>query len=946
MRFAILGTVAVSRDGVPVPLRAPMARGLLATLLLNANRPVPAHHLVAALWGGSPPATATASLHNHVMRLRRTLGAAGADPELIQRVHDGYLIAVPPGRLDLDEFTEHCRLGRQARADGRWADAAGSLSDALALWRGEPLGDLPGSGAETAGVGRLREARLQAVEGLAEARLRLGEYSTAIAELGPVVREHPWVEVLHGQLMRALYGSGRQADALEVYRDLRRELATELGIEPSPALQQLHQRILDSTVETPAADRLPAAPPAPPPAPVRPDAPVPRQLPMVTRFFAGRALELKKLAGCIAEAGDPGAAGITTISGTAGIGKTTLALHWAHQVADRFPDGQLYVNLRGFDPTGQPMPAEQAVRGFLDALGTAPGRIPATLEAQTALYRSLVAGRRLLVVLDNARDAEQVRPLLPGSTGCLVLVTSRSALTSLVAVEGAQPLTLDVLTVPEATELLTRRLGPETVAAEPDAVAELIDTCARLPLALGVAAARLAMNPALRIADMVDRLGDDRHRLPALNAGDTSSDVRTVFSWSYEQLGEPAARLFRLLSVHPGPDVSETAAARIADLPTGRARTALEELATAHLLAEHAPRRHHFHDLLRAYAGDLAREHDDEDRRRAATERMLDHYLHTAYAAERLLSPARDPIALTAPRPGAAPDPIDTVDRAMAWCDAERRVLLALGPAAAAAGFDTHAWQLPWAILTYLSRRGLRHDLRAGQLGALEATRRLGDPRAEALAHRHLGQACRGLGDLDAAHTHLHRALALERELHNPSGQATVLHSLALWHEQRAEHAEALHHAQHALDLHRTAGHRPGQARLLNAVGWYQSLLGNHRQAIADCREALALLRESGDRYSEACTLASLGHAHWQTGDAQPALTHYREALALHRELGARPQEALALAELGDIHHATGDHQAATDHWRAALVIHTELDHPDADRLRTKLATHRHHPDR
>ncbi|WP_035844520.1 AfsR/SARP family transcriptional regulator [Kitasatospora azatica] len=959
MRFAVLGPVTVSRGGVPIPIRAPMARSLLAALLLNANRSVPIHQLLIALWGDRPPATATASLHNHVMRLRRTLGAAdGVDP--VQRTPDGYLIAVRPGQLDLQDFAEQCRLGQEAVAAGRWSEAAGRwseaaevLSAALALWRGEPLSDVPGVGIDPARLEGLREARLQAVERLADVRLRLGQYHRVIAELRPVVREHPWVEVLHGQLMRALYGAGRQADALEVYRELRRELANELGIEPSAAIRALHQRILDSALEVvgpPPAEvsagvaaqvaaqvgaqigaqvRTPAGPPRL----------VPRQLPLVTRYFTGRIAELKSLAQSMEESDETGAgARITTITGTAGIGKTTLALHWAHQAAERFPDGQLYVNLRGFDPSSRPMTAEQAVRGFLDALGTAPERMPRTLETQTALYRSLVAGRRLLVVLDNARDAEQVRPLLPGSATCPVLVTSRNRLAGLVAVEGAHPLSLDLLSHPEAADLLARRLGPETMARESAAVAELIESCARLPLALGVAAARLAMNPTFPVADLLTRLADLHDRLTTLNGGDSATDVRAVFSWSYEQLSSPAARLFRLLSVHPGPDLSLTVAARISDLTTGQARAALDELTDAHLLTEHQPGRFLSHDLLRAYAGELARELDGDRQRRAATERMLDHCLHTAYAAERLISPARDPIELAPACPGGSAEQLLTAAQAMDWCDAEYRVLLAAGPAAAEAGFDTHAWQIPWATMTYLLRRGRRHDVRAGQFAALAAARRLDDRRGQALAHRHLGQVCRSLGDHELARTHLLQALELEGELNSPSGQATVLHSLAIWYEQAGGHQQALDHAQRALELYRAAGHRPGQARLLNAVGWYHSLLGNHQQALTDCRAALTLLRESGDRYSEACTLGSLGHAHWQTGDAEQAVASYRQALELHRELGSRPQQALVLTELGDVQQGSGEHGAARQSWQAALAILTELGHPDAEQVRARLA--------
>ncbi|MDH6579455.1 BTAD domain-containing putative transcriptional regulator [Kitasatospora sp. MAP5-34] len=949
MRFAVLGPVTVTRDSAPVPVSSRMGRTLLALLLVNADRTVPVHRLVGALWGDTPPPTATASLHNHVMRLRRVLGPDGA---AIQRTPDGYLISLRPGQLDLHEFDDRCRRGRAALAEGRWLDTADALSAALGLWRGEPLADVPVVNLDTEDLDHIHETRLQAIEGLAEARLRLGQYGQVISELRPVVREHPWAEALHGQLMRAFYGAGRQADALKVYRDLRQELVDELGVEPSPAVRELHQRILDADaavetdadgVDLPAGGLSTARPPVkadPPSRPSQPvQQPVPQQLPPTTRYFAARSDALATLFDLLDDTGDaPGAARIATITGTAGVGKTALAVHWAHQCAERFPDGRLYVNLRGFDPAGQPVTAEHAVRGFLDGLGMPPGRIPAAFEAQVALYRSLVAGRRLLVVLDNARDAEQVRPLLPGTATCPVLVTSRNRLASLVAIEGAQLLPLDLLTVAEARELLARRLGPETVAREAASVDELIELCARLPLALSVVAARLAMNPGFPFATLLARLADTRDRLATLNAGDTVTDVRAVFSWSYEQLSGPAARLFRLLSVHPGPDVSLPAAACLADLTPTQARAALDELADSHLLTEHAPGRYASHDLLRAYAADLARTVEDEPGRRAAAERMLDHYLHTAYAAERLIYPARDPITLRAACPGAVPEDFATAGAAMAWYDAEHLVLLAAGAAAADSGFDTQAWQLPWALTTYLVRSGRWHDVRTSQRAGLAAARRLGELRGQALAHRVLGQLCREPDERETGGAHLREALDLERRLGSLSGQADVLHSLAFWYELGVNYPEALDHAQQALELHRAAGHPSGQARLLNAVGWYRSRLGDHEQALVDCQEALALIQGTGDRNSEAQVLNSLGHLHQTLGQTAQAVSAYRQSVDVHRENGHRPAEADALVKLGDAHRAAGDLAEAQEHWRAALAILTDLGRPDAEEVRAKLS--------
>jgi hypothetical protein len=377
---------------------------------------------------------------------------------------------------------------------------------------------------------------------------------------------------------------------------------------------------------------------------------VPRQLPVAARHFAGRAGALTVLAGLAAEAGGADGAGramvISVIEGTAGIGKTALAVHFAHQVAGDFPDGQLYVNLRGFDPAGPPMTPGEAVHIFLDALGVRAGQLPASLDAQVGLYRSLLAGRRMLVLLDNARDAGQVRPLLPASPGCLVLVTSRSQLTGLAAAEGAMPLALDLLTGEEAKELLAARLGGDRLAADPAAAQELTGLCARLPLALAIAAARAATQPALPLADLAAELRDAGGRLDALDAGDAAASVRAVFSWSYQQLDAAAARMFRLLGLHPGPAIGTPAAASLAGLPPRPARTVLTELTRAHLLAEPAPGRFAFHDLLRAYAAERAQADEGGTERHAAVHRMLDHYLHTACPAALLIHPTSQTMIL------------------------------------------------------------------------------------------------------------------------------------------------------------------------------------------------------------------------------------------------------------------------------------------------------------
>ena len=498
---------------------------------------------------------------------------------------------------------------------------------------------------------------------------------------------------------------------------------------------------------------------------------VPRQLPGPVRLFVGRDAELAALTGLLDSAGStPAAVMISAIGGTAGVGKTALALHWAHQVAGRFPDGQLYVNLRGFHPSGKPMSSAGAIRDLLDAFQVPAEQIPASLDAQAGLYRSLLAGRRMLVVLDNARDAGQVRPLLPGSPGCLVVVTSRSQLAGLAATDGAYQLTLDLLTEAEARQLLVRRLGAARLAQEPEAVAELIALCARLPLALAITAARASSRPGFGLGALAEELADARRRLDALDAGDAAASVRAVFSWSLDSLSAPAARLFALLGLHPGPDVTIEAAASLADISLPQARRVILELADAHLITEHVPGRFSLHDLLHAYTAERAAADSDQGRQ-AALARVLDHYLHTARTAALLLNPARVPVTpsrvpvpLSPPQPGVTPEHLDGQQHALAWLEAERHVLIAVITLAARAGFDTCAWQLPWAMSNFLDRRGYWQDSATVHSTALHATTRLGDTAAQTAIRRQLAHACIRLADYDQAGAHLTHCLKLYQQ--------------------------------------------------------------------------------------------------------------------------------------------------------------------------------------
>ncbi len=734
---------------------------------------------------------------------------------------------------------------------------------------------------------------------------------------------------LSGLSVRAIINMER-GKTIRPYRDSVRALADALDL-PGPQREQLIAASRRCANSSPAAGREASG------AACGQSPAVPRQLPAGVRHFAGRARELETLSALLDGAADAGAAVvISAVGGTAGVGKTALAVHWAHQVADQFPDGQLYVDLRGFGPSADPIPPADAIRRFLNALGVPADQVPSSADAQQDLFRSLLARRRMLMVLDNARDASQVRPLLPGGQGCAVVVTSRSQLASLVAVEGAHPLSLDVLTAPEARELLERRLGPERIAAEPDAVTELTELCARLPLALAIAAARAALHPGMSIAALVMGLRDANERLGALEAGEAVG-VRAVFSWSYRHQLEPARRMFRLLGIHPGPDITAAAAASLAGVSLAQACRTLGWLTETGLLTEHAPGRFRFHDLLRAYAVDRARAEDGQSQQRAAIHRVLDHYLHSAYSAARVLQKHPAAITLDPLQPGVAPERVDDYEQSMAWFEAEHQVLVALVDLAVRTGFDTHGWQLPMTLPAYFDRKGYLRSFTAVQQAALAAAERLSDRKAQALVHRSIGSSDVRVGAYQDAERHYEQALCLYRQLGDRAGQARVHLGIGFSRDQQRRYREALAHCAQALTLYQSVDDRAWQAITLNNIGWCHARLGDYREALACCQQAIGLHQELGDQHSEAHAWDSLGYAHHQLGHQATAVSSYQRALTLFRQLGDRVNEAEILDHLGDAHQADSEPKLATDAWQQGVAILDELRHPRAEQLRRKL---------
>ncbi len=962
LRVGVLGPVTVWREGREVAAGQPKQLAVLGVLASRANRVVSLGQLVDAVWGDQPPASAEGGIYTYVAGLRRVLepdrpnraaGGAHRDRARVLVSSDGgYLLRLGDGGLDAGHFEERLGTSRRLRAAGDLGGAARFVDEALQLWRGQPYTGVPGPFAESERR-RLAELRTTALEERADLLLAQGQETAAVPELTALVTGHPLRERARGLLMIALYRCGRQAEALGVFHDARERLAEDLGIDPGGELTRIYHQVLttDPALEAGSASSAgapagtgarpeaaagaagPAAAPesAGPERAAGSDPPVPggspAQLPPEPAGFVGRQAELGWLHRLLPAAGPASSAAppfpVALITGTAGVGKTTLAIRFARQASARFPDGQLYVNLRGFDPAGEPMSARTALQWFFDSLGVPARQVPAELDARSALLRTLLDGKRMLLLLDNAHDADQVRPLLPGSSGCMVLVTSRSQLTGLV-VAGARPLPLDVLDPAEAAELVSGRLGAERAAAELDAVAALVRHSAGLPLALSVTCARAATRPAMRLADLAAELGDARGRLDALRTGEASTDLRAVFSWSADKLSPPAARMFRLLGLHAGPDITAAAAASLAAVPAAAARTALAELTRASLLAQDAAGRFSCHDLLHAYAAELAAAMSDEAGRELAGRRVLDHYLRTAQAAAVRLFPGHGQIELPPAADGVSAETFtgaDGYEAALAWFSAEHRVLRNLVEQAAAGHYDEHCWKLAWCWAPPLYLCGRVQDVLAVQQTAVLAAGRLGDRDALAHVHYELGHVTSVLSDRPAADEHLRQALELFTDLGDRASVGMCHFGLGALLSEEGRYDEALKHAMEALRERRRLADHAAVAYSENAVGWILAHLGQPDTALWYCRRALALHREYGSRTGVAATLDSIAFAHGQREDFPQALAHCDEALAVYQSLGDLGGEATALQRRGDLQLAAGDADAAQGSWKRALEL-------------------------
>jgi tetratricopeptide (TPR) repeat protein/DNA-binding SARP family transcriptional activator len=926
VEFRLLGPVEVCAAGVCLEMGPPQQRAVLAALAVDAGRPVFRDTLIDRIWSGRAPEGAASALYAHINRIRLVLAGEGAgeEPMRLARRSGGYVLEVDPEDVDLHRFRQLALAARdQQRPDD---ERARLLRAALGLWRGEPLADLPGEW-----PARMRdswkEERLDAAVAWAQAELRMGRPDEVIGPVRELVADQPLKERPIGVLMQALAAAGRGAEALECYAIARSRLIEALGAEPGLELQSVHLAILKG--ERPAAPK--GEGPVPGSVSRSAPLPLPAQLPPDVHGFTGRYDELDELDRLLIKEGDQSTAVvISAVAGTAGVGKTALAVRWAHLVRDAFPDGQLYVDLRGYGPD-RPIPAEKALARFLTNLGVAGPDIPLDVDDRAARYRTEINGRRMLVVLDNAASVEQIRPLLPGTPSCSVVVTSRDSLPGLVALHGGCRLDLDLLPLPDAVTLLHRLIG-ERVEAEPEAATTLATQCARLPLALRVAAELATTRPAAPLADLVRELADQAQRLQRLDAGgDPRAAVRVVFSWSYKHLPADAARAFRLAGLHPGSDLDAYSVAALTNTTADRARRSLDVLARAHLMRLNRPGRYGTHDLLRAYACELAESQDSESDRRTALTRLFDYYLAAAATARDALSPAE---RRQRPRISPAGSPIPSVAdpaAALAWLDAERPNLVAVCTHTADHGWPGHTMRLATTLFRYLDSGAHFPDALSIHTDARNAARQMGDRAAEAYALANLGVVHMRQGRYEQAAEHYQGALGLFRETGDRVGEARTLTHLGLvnWRQGRYQQA-AERHAQ-ALTCYRQTGTRVGEANALSNLGLVSWRQGRYGEAAEGHRQALTLYRETGHRFGEANALANLGVVYLRQGRYEQADDDLRQALTLFRETGNRVGVGYALANLGVVNLRQGRHEQAADDLRQALTVFRETGDRDGE---------------
>jgi DNA-binding SARP family transcriptional activator len=950
--FRMLGPLEVRTERGWSGINAAKWRSLLAVLLLNPGQVVSTDRLIMELWDDHPPAKASNLVSIYVHRLRRLIG--DADGRMLVTRAPGYQFLLGPEDLDSQRFAALTAAGTKELSSGEARRAAELLSEALALWRGRALADVAPSALVNAEAGRLEESRLDAQLLRIEADLRCGRHAHVVVELQRLIIDHQLREELWVLLIRALRGAGRHAEALEVYAQARTVIADELGVDPGAELQHLYHQMLAAdaghepqdarTQADSPAGASPAggtADPEPSPAAAEP-LPLVAQLPADIPDFTGRAEHVQNLRDMLSgppRPDSPGAVVVAAVIGAGGLGKTTLAVHAAHLLRAQFPDGQLYINLLG--ATQHPATPSDVLARFLRDLGIDPVRIPVGEEERAAQYRSRLTDRRVLIVLDDARDAAQVRPLLPGSAACAVLVTTRGRMPDLA---GSRFVDLDVLEPDEARQMFATIVGSARAEVEPDATEEVLAACAGLPLAIRIAGARLAARGGWTVRTLARRLSDERQRLDQLRVGNLA--VRACFEVSFASLpgsGQPGgvdpARAFRLLGVWAGPSIGLLAAAALLAQPEGTAAEVLEVLVDAHLLDSPVPDVYRFHDLLRVYAADRARAQETEQVRMDAITRVLTWYLHTVEAAARVISPQHTRVPLDPASAEVRPLDFTALDAALNWCEAERTRLVAAVRLAAESGRHEIAWKLPAAAMSFFFRRSHWTNWVVTHQIGLSSARELGDRLAEAWMLNNLGMAY-GQQRMEESVSCFEQALALYRELGDAQGEARAATNVANAYFVLRRFREALAAGQRSLAIEREAGQRYGEGIALDILGCAYRELAQYDEAIDCLRQALAIFRELDDRDSEADSLSDLGAAYLGRGWVDQATASLREALVIRRDIGDRHGQALTLHRLGLTQQRAGNPAEARQSLSEALHLLEDLgDHAQSAQVRASLVT-------
>ena len=928
-------------DGRVVTLGQPRQRAVFAVLAVRAPHSVSLSDLVDAVWGDNAPASAEGSLHTYVGALRQALEPdrpRRAPSTLLVTTGAGYALRLDRNDRDVDQFDRAVLEAGRQYSSGELAAAADRVRTALQLWRGTPLADVPGPFADNQRT-RLADSRLAAVVLWARIALDLGAHHEVTHELGKEVRDHPLHEELAGLRMLGLYRAGRQADALAAFHDIRRTLADELGIDPGPELRALHQRILasDPDLIQPVSGAARVEPAREPEGVARPTGTttlvVPAQLPHDVASFVGRGAEVARLVELLSPSTTQTAIVISAIDGTGGIGKTALAVHACHQLADRFPDGQLHIDLHGFDPTHPPTDPSNAVAQLLRGLGVDPAGIPLEPDERFGLYRSVLAGRSILLLLDNATDANQVRPLLPGTPTCSVIVTSRNRLAGLVAHDGAHRITLDVLPDHDAINLLTTVIGTRRATTEPDAVRDLARLCGRLPLALRIAGERIAAHPHLTLTDLADELEHEHDRLDLLTADDTTA-VRATFSWSYHALKPQVARTFRLLGRQPSSEFSLPAVAALTDQPIRTARAQLDALCSGHLVEEIARDRYKLHDLLRDYARERVSVEDSPAESYEAVDRVLRWYLGTADSADHLVYPARRRLPIPS---NCTALPFAGRDEALAWLDQECASLVAATQFAEAQTHHDFVWRLPTAMLNYFKLRSDFDNLRTTHELALVASRRCGNVTAEAFVLNNLGLIPFAFSAHEEAITYFEQALALWRRIGDDYGQGQALLNIASILVRMHAYDDAELHYTQSVEMFQRTGRPEGVCAALLGFGFLYQETGRNELAITKCQELLPLCQSLSMGYEEAFAYELIGLAHEALGNLDAAMANYHRFLDVSRRIDGNMPEAEANVFIAALLQRQGRHDEATMYIEAAQQLFEELKLPPTSTIAQKL---------